>query len=174
VRHRAGFAGFPPRSPITWAAGLVVGVLVGAGLASAVLPRADIGAEAAATPGEERIESWIAARELAGVRLYMPQDEGDPSSLVVHGVRGDATRPVEARFASELIMLQAHRDLLPPESLGGLVTIPGADDSWWQEASDGRRLSVRFGDTLVLLWGLPDDDDLEATARSLVPVGGER
>lgn len=164
----------PPRhSPLTWAASLAVGVLLGAGLACVVLPRADIGGEAAATPGEEHVDSWRAAAERAGVRLYTSQDEGDPISLVVHGVRGDATRPVEARFASELIVLQAHRDLLPPESLGGLVTIPGADDSWWQEASDGRRLAVRRGDTLILLWGLPRGD-LEAVAASLVPVGEDR
>jgi hypothetical protein len=173
VLHLANRRGSPRHSPLRWAAAFLAGVLVGAGLASAVLPRADLGGEAAATPGEELIGSWTAAGEQAGVPLYVPEGEGNPSSLVLHGVRGDATRPVEARFTSELIMLQAHRDLLPPESLGGLVTIPGADDSWWQEASDGRRLAVRFGDTLVLLWGL-SRGNLEAAARSLVPADGAR
>ncbi|PZR63245.1 MAG: hypothetical protein DLM71_04855 [Chloroflexi bacterium] len=63
-------------------------------------------------------------------------------------------------------MLQAHRDVLPEENTGELVTVSGADNAWWQTADDGRRLAVRFEDSLVLLSGL-DDEELASLADAL-------
>jgi len=151
-------------------AAVVIGVVAGAAVALVVLPRADLGAAAAVAPGEQRVDRWDDAAALAGVPLYAPADAGDPSMLVVHGVMGDATRPVEARFGDGLIMVQAHGDLLPAENSGELVSVTGADDAWWQTASDGRRLAVRFGDTLALLSGR-SDDELVATAREMIAIG---
>lgn len=158
------------RSSVARALGaLATGVVAGVAVAVIVLPRADLGAAVAAAPSEQPVAGWQEAAALAGVRLYAPDGAGDPSALVVHGVDGDATRPVEARFDDGLVVLQAHRDLLPAENTGELVSVPGADDGWWQSATDGRRLAVRFGDTLVLLWG-GSDTELVTIARGMRPM----
>lgn len=159
---------FPGRVAVSSALG--VGLVAGVALALAVLPRADLGPEVAAKPGAQRLDGWAEAAAVAGITLYAPSGEANAAEIVVRGVAGDATRPIEARFEGGLVLVQAHRDLLPPETGGQLIRVPGADDGWWQSASDGRRLAVRFGDTLVLLTGATDDDLLE-TARKLAPVG---
>lgn len=150
----------------------LVGLVAGVALAIAVLPRADLGAAVAATPGEERLDGWAEAAAVAGVPLYAPPGRATAPEVMVRGVAGDATRPIETRLDGGLVLVQAHRDLLPAESVGELATVPGADDAWWQSASDGRRLAVRFGDTLVLLSGTTDDELLE-TARELAPIGSD-
>lgn len=150
-------------------AALAIGVAAGAAVALIALPRSDLGAEAAVEPGAQRVDGWDEAGAAAGVPLLTPDGEGDPSTLIVHGVPGDATRPIEARFGDGLVVLQAHRDLLPAENTGELVSVPEADDGWWQSATDGRRLAVRFDDTLALLWGR-SDTELVAIARGMRPI----
>lgn len=150
-------------------AALVVGLAAGAAVALMLFPRADVGSRIAATPGEQEVIGWGEAAALAGVPLYEPKEEARPDSLKIHGVAGDPIRPVEARFEGGLTLLQTHRDVLPAEKIGPLVSVPGADDVWWQVANDGRRLAVRFGDTLVLVWGL-SDGELVAFASELARV----
>jgi len=145
---------------------LLLGFAAGAVAAALLLPRADLGGAVAATPGEEAVSSWAEAAGPAGIALYAPSAAGEPVELTVHGVEGDRTRPVEARYSSGLILVQAHRDVLPEENIGELVTVSGADDAWWQSARDGRRLAARFGDSLVLLSGL-DDEELASMAGTL-------
>lgn len=145
---------------------LLLGLAAGAVAAALLLPRADVGAEVAATPGEVAVSSWSEAAGPAGIQLYVPRTAGEPELLTVHGVEGDRTRPIEARYSSGLIVVQAHRDVLPEKNTGALVTVSGADDAWWQTASDGRRLAVRFGDTVVLLSGL-DGEELATMADAL-------
>lgn len=138
-------------------------------MALMLLPRADVGSRVAAMPGEQEVTGWDEAAALAGVPLYAPRGEAGLDSLKVHGVAGDPIRPVEARFEGGLTLLQTHRDVLPAEKIGPLVSVPGADDAWWQVANDGRRLAVRYGDTLVLAWGL-SDQELVAFASELARV----
>ena len=145
--------------------------MAGAVAGTLLLPRADIGSTVAARPASEPVPDWPAATRAAGVRLYAPRTQGDPEQLIVHGVSGDRFRPVEARYPSGLTLAETQADVLPVETTGELVTVAGADDAWWQIATDGRRLAARFGETLVLLWGLPDPD-LVMAASDLAPVTG--
>jgi hypothetical protein len=160
---------------VTWrgrfaaAIGVVAGIVAGAVAGTLLLPRVDVGPPVAARPGTEIVRDWAAAGAAAGVMLYAPQAAGDPNELEIHGVAGDRYRPVEARYPSGLILAETHRDVLPAQTVGELVTVPGADDAWWQPATDGRRLAARFGNTLVLLSGR-GDDELVAAAADLRPV----
>ena len=149
--------------------GLVVGVVIGVGLTVALIPAARFGADAAPRPQPEPVDAWIDAARVAGVPLFAPIDRGDPDDMWVHGIPGDATRPIEARYGDGLHMVQAYRDVLPESEFGRAVSVSGADDSWWHSAEGTEYLAVRWGETLVVLSGLPDDE-LVDVASGLQPV----
>jgi len=124
-------------------------------------------------PRSDRTAGWAAAAALAGVPLFEPgepgQNAGQPQ-ILVRGVAGDPTRPVQARYANGLVLHQAHRDVIPaPEDENEFIEIRGADEAWRGEASGVEYLLVRRGSTLVILSGLPAER-LDQAAASLRPI----
>lgn len=107
-------------------------------------------------PTEQVVADWPAAAALAGVPISAPTapDRAWPS-LVVRGVPGDPTRPVEASWSDGLRMTQAERHVIDAPDTTETFTVAGVDEAWSATIQDELTLYARRGRTLAILVGLP-------------------
>lgn len=101
-------------------------------------------------PAEQVVDDWPTAAALAGVTIAAPLDPDLAGpEILVRGVEGDPTRPVDATWSSGLRIIQAHRDVMEPPEPSETITLTGVDEAWEAEVRGVETLYARRGRTLA-------------------------